>query len=205
MLARLLGWLLHNANASPPSSHRDAFYALKDRLLRRYGSRTGADIQHIRRPCWDGPCDRCSHTGIWSEFWVHLERWQLGAYPFHRPHRRTSTPPFVPVTITGSIRHADPGPLASECALWLALCFDRPLFLQLLTGSMVIRWTAWPLTLLQQAGYRLRRTWRRHGLRRCDDCGRLFLRLLQTTATRCAPCAHVSTVRVQTLGDDLPF
>jgi hypothetical protein len=207
MVVPLIGWLLHTANTHPPVNQREGFYALKQHLLERYGRRVGSDLQHITKPCWDGPCARCWGTGIWEELWVILERWQFGRYVFYRPLERLHKAPDLTATetITGYIRHADPGPLATECALWLALRFDRALFWRMLTCASHLRWTAWPLTFLQQAGYRLRRLWRRRGLRRCDDCGHLYPQLVRPWTTLCAPCTHRSNVRQQALSKDVPF
>ena len=50
-----LSWLLQRANAKPPAMTREAFFAMKDRLLRRYGQAVGTDLQHIALKCWS--CD----------------------------------------------------------------------------------------------------------------------------------------------------
>ena len=89
MYQRLLARLLHVANSSPPFD-RQSFYAVKDRLLRRHGQVVGQDVQHLRRECWgdgSGKCDphclRCYGTGVYTERWVHLSRWQWLTYTFH--------------------------------------------------------------------------------------------------------------------------
>jgi hypothetical protein len=38
MIKRILGWLLFYANTSPPHKARQAFYALKTKLLHRFGT-----------------------------------------------------------------------------------------------------------------------------------------------------------------------
>ena len=212
MLVQIIGWLLHHANAAPPPYQREAFYQLKDRLLHRYGRRTGRDVQHIVKPCWNGPCWRCGHTGIYHQFWVLLERWTLGGWTFHRPIQRFLRSPSedtgqdLPVTIEGTIRHDNPGPLATECALWLALRFDRALFRRLFFGSLVLRWTGWPLACLQQLFHRVRLAWTRYGPRRCHGCGHVFLPGHRPRDPhRCQPCESVYRLRVAELAEEIPF
>lgn len=206
MIIALVAWLLHRANASPPVNDREQFYALKDQILRRYGQQVGEDLQHIVKPCWTGPCARCGLTGIWDEFYVRLERWQLGRSVFHRPIQRLSAT-FRPVTIEGTIRHPAYGALATECALWLALVFDRPLFWRiLLHRPWSSGWSPYPLVLVEEILHALRGLWTRHGMRRCGACGRRFLGLGRPwAATRCRRCEHVWAVTQQRLADDIPF
>ena len=45
---RILAKLLHYANADPPID-RDRFYAVKDRLLSRYGRFEGHELQEIKK------------------------------------------------------------------------------------------------------------------------------------------------------------
>lgn len=133
---RLLARLLHYANAGPPWP-REAFYAVKERLLRRYGRLVDWQWQEIRKECW-GPwgewygeragclgekCPRCGGTGIFDIRWVLLERWEWCGYVFYRPvpGRDQWTQPELPVTIFGRIEHRDYGLASREAALWLFL------------------------------------------------------------------------------------
>jgi hypothetical protein len=147
-------WLLHLANSCPPPGLRREFYALKDRLLAR-GNHVGWDWQHIVDECWDCDgrgwgCARCCNTGVWRERWVALERIRLGAYIFHKPWRSTPIKPSAPVTIEGRIVHASGnGRAAREAGLWLALLFDRRLFVALLRNGRLVRPGWYPLARLQ--------------------------------------------------------
>ncbi len=206
LLVPLVAWLLHHANAHPPMHQRERFYHLKDRLLKRYGRRTGTDLQHIVKACWDGPCPRCHHTGVWEESYITLERWQLGRYPFHRPLERLAAP-RGPVTIEGYISHPGHSLRTSrECALWLALLFDRTLLWRLLTHTVSLGWTLAPLLALKQAGWAMARAWHRVGLRRCHECHGLFLALGRPAwSLRCPACEQKHALALTANADDLPF
>ena len=117
-----LAILLHYANARPPY-RRVEFYALKDRLLRRFARQAGTHWQCIRKKCW-GPygldggiygrigcqgaeCPNCDGKGIYLERWIQLEVWQWGSYTFHHPIESYGWPdphPEMP-DIFGYIRH----------------------------------------------------------------------------------------------------
>lgn len=156
----LLAVLLHYANTDP-FGDKVAFYQIKDRLLRDYGTPDGTDIQHIVKPCYqcDGsgvykgdyvdqgdrviwvsatpePCRKCGGSGKYEEFWVLLERWQFGRYPFHLPVKRV----YVESELNGIhakhriedyIEHQRPKYyLAKEALWWLLLFFDTRYFLE---------------------------------------------------------------------------
>ena len=56
----MIGRLLHIANSYPEAVDKKRFYAMKDRILRRYGRRDGFDIQHVAgKKCWS-----CDGTGV---------------------------------------------------------------------------------------------------------------------------------------------
>lgn len=171
-LSSLRCWLLHLANADPPM-HREAFYALKDRLCRRYGYFDGYDLQHLVQPCWgahgerdEGPaqshatCGRCGGTGIYRARWVRLERWQVGAFVFHRPVNSTDIPPqerqwgwgeWGREVIEGPIHHPRHGRCHAEACLWLyLLCGEWRLWGQALTTEWTSGWYAWPMLVLQR-------------------------------------------------------
>lgn len=152
-LLNLLGDVLHIANSRPPLIRQREFYALKDKLLQRYGTSDGFDVQHIKKECWScdgtgkayrdafvfgqwrsvyvGKCFRCNN-GVYHEFWVRLERYRLGRHTFHIPKERTSADPGLVMQhpmIEGYIRHHDyPGHLPLEAAFWLFLVFEPAVF-----------------------------------------------------------------------------
>jgi hypothetical protein len=156
---RLIAPLLHLANARRPHTNRErqAFYALKDPLLQRYGQRTGEALQEITRSCYgcDGTggddegmaCSRCHGTGVYDRCWVRLACWQLGPYTFHRPIERRWIKPSGAVTIHGRIQHPDVGRAGDEALLWLALLDDRGLWWQMVSTSWPGR-HRWPYPLL---------------------------------------------------------
>lgn len=152
----VLGELLHLANCNPPTGWRHEFYLLKDTLLNRYATYVGRDLQHIRKECYgcngsgkhqeehfvfgqiwytSSPCSRCGTTGVYEEFWVNLKRYRLGRHEFHCPLDRFCKEADAGIgylaVIDGYIRHPSPKYyLYAEAAFWLALLFDRPLFLR---------------------------------------------------------------------------
>jgi hypothetical protein len=143
---RLLGRFLHLANSDPGfGDERKAFYAIKDRILTRWGEPDGTDVQHIAgKTCFgcDGTgqfvhysgdqdyCERCGGSGWWRHpAWVVLQRYRLGGYSFHIPRERVYHEPQPNVTnIEGFVQHADYGVKARDAWLWLALIFDRRLW-----------------------------------------------------------------------------
>ena len=181
---RLVATLLHYANAGQPA-YRAEFYALKERLLRKYGRFCGHDLQEIKKECygehtglyeWDGckgaKCRRCRGTGIFDIRWVRLERWEWCGYSFHRPVDDTRVPPAIgTVKIFGRIEHPDYGLKSSEAVLWLyLLCAEFRLFARSLRASRYASPRWWPLLRLQALVFELAM---RFGWRRCW-CGRWF-------------------------------
>lgn len=162
MIQRLLATLLHYANSSPPCNQTE-FYALKERLLNRYGKLTDYQVQEIRKDCWgewnrygdrDGctgaKCRRCGGTGVFSVRWFYLEKREWCGFTFHRPSRELYKEVGA-VEIVGRIEHKDYGRVAKEAALWLYL----------LTGEWRLLWQAmqasrccgrflWPLLNVQR-------------------------------------------------------
>lgn len=135
MKKRIIGFLLHWANTSPPILDDKGFYRMKTRLLEKYGTKIGVDVQHILKPCWncEKGCYKCNTYGIgggvWDEFWSYLDLYTLGSYRFHVPRERVRKEPKEDITVEGFIRHKPPNfYLYSEAFYWLALFFDRPLF-----------------------------------------------------------------------------
>lgn len=187
MRQRILARLLHLANSGHPW-RRTEFYAIKERLLRRYATFRGHHMQEIRKECWGprlgwdeygdpvrgkcGPtCRQCGGTGLFDIRWVRLERWRWGKFEFHIPAGDTRVRPAGHVDIVGRIEHRDYGRLSNEAVLWLYLLagewqeFRRVM----VCGSCCGRYW-WPLTNLQRIAMRLnmKLSWRR-----CW-CGRMF-------------------------------
>jgi hypothetical protein len=165
---KLLAWLLHIANTDVGMTNRSEFYALKERLLRKYGRFAGHQIQEIKKPCW-GPwgdeygerkgcqgekCPRCRGTGVFDFRWVRLERWEWAGYVFHRPvdDSRVIPSPYPPADmILGRIEHKDYGRAANEARLWLYLiCGEWRLFGKEMKSHAYARPGWWPLTNLQR-------------------------------------------------------
>lgn len=185
----ILATLLHYANASPPSC-RTEFYRMKERLLKRYGTFCGHDLQEIRKECWGelernddwydrswlgctgASCRRCGGTGVFDIRWVRLQRWTWGKYTFHIPDGETRKPPDMPTPnlIRGLIEHPNYGRASNEAVLWLYLLFDRRLFWRSITGWCCYGRYFYPLTILQRIAMPLR--WRL-SWQRCL-CGKLF-------------------------------
>lgn len=204
---RLIAMLLHYANSSRPTQ-RTEFYALKRRLLERYGAYVGDDIQHIVKECWGrypydeghipcGPtCRKCGGTGIFAESWHVLRRYEWCGYVFHVPNHRLYSAPESPVTITGRIEHRDVGRAGDEAALWLyLLCGEWSLFWRSLRASRVCGWTWWPLLNVQKVAMEL--SMRLH--RQKCWCGKWFW----TWGSGWQICKACRKPRVSS--DDVPF
>lgn len=165
---QLLGLVLHVANTSPPILGRSEFYKLKTQLLQRHGRLVAHDWQHIVKPCW-GPdergcgekgCYRCRRRmykpGVWMEFYVWLERWQLGGYEFHVPRERVyqyegkELDPRPYNVIEGYINHDRyPNYLSKECALWLFLIFWPSVFREVFPHSGInLKYGRTPLVII---------------------------------------------------------
>jgi len=153
----ILAKLLNLANRCR-YGNRSRFYDVKKRLLHRYGTRTKGQVQHIVNQCWGeyeescGPlCRRCGGTGIYSEFWCFLERWEWGGFVFHVPMARVWFPPKEPPEIVGRIQHEETGWLGLEAALWLYLLSgELEEFFEELCDGVYCGWYAYPLLNLQR-------------------------------------------------------
>jgi hypothetical protein len=193
-----LSWLLQRANAKPPAMAREAFFAMKDRLLRRYGQAVGTDLQHIALKCWscDGSgtydhsgqtCFKCEGTGTYREFWVMLQRYRLGSRVFHRPLGKSIIRPSARPTIEGHVRHPERFKRwARPAQLALALLFDWSLF-RVLLPSLRPRWVwVWKVRLAPK---------------RCHRCGRRYLSAWSRSCYFCARCRWVRNHEVA----EVPF
>ena len=103
-----LAWLLHQANRGSCSPE---YYKIKTKLLRKFGSPAGFDLQFIEgKKCWScggtgihnkydwrtgriydrDECWSCSGTGYYKfPVWNTLQRFDFGKYTFHQPIGRT--------------------------------------------------------------------------------------------------------------------
>lgn len=170
VLQRILVRLLHLANARPPFS-RAEFYALKEKLLSKYGRFAGHDLQIIEKQCYGdgwwkdeggtpcGPtCTRCGGTGLYDVRWHRLERWEWLGYVFHRPVDSTSVRPSGnPASwIRGRIEHANHGRKSDEACLWLyILCGEWNMLWRELKGCYRYGFYAYPLLILQKIVFKV--------------------------------------------------
>jgi hypothetical protein len=166
VIIRLVAWLLYHANRNP----NQGFYQLKDKILKRYGKRTGYEIQHIKKECWTcngsgvypypsftQTCLNCGGTGIYSEFWVQLGVYRLGWRSFHIPETRFLKDPKMS-QIEGLIRHNHkPYLLSKEATLWLWLIFEPSNFLTVYAfGKHSYRFSLYPLLFVLWCGWKVK-------------------------------------------------
>lgn len=120
----MISRLLHIANSSPPSDkkRKERFYAMKQRILRWFGTEDGHDLQYIPgKKCWScegtgglyepGGCWKCDGDGWFrAPVWVVLKRWKFGRYTFHEPiqrlYRKPDTNSHPRPIIEGYVEHA---------------------------------------------------------------------------------------------------
>lgn len=138
-----VGRLLHTVNAAargyPIHQFQEEFYALKGRILAKYGQVDGTDWQEIVRSCHG--CDdcggwsrydgwSCGGTKVYSRKFIPLARHRLGAFVFHTPGIAVQQlPPGESVKFKGLVPHAKvDGDDAARAFLQLCLLFDVPLF-----------------------------------------------------------------------------
>lgn len=142
---KIIGKLLYRANRKP--YNRAVFYPLKDRLLKKYGIQLRPDLQHIEKTCWncDGSgwylpgviCTHCGGSGVWEEFWVILDKYDIGGYVFHCPRERQrelKSLKDVPIdanVIEGYIRH-NVHPKYKAAYYWLLVLFDTGYFFKMM-------------------------------------------------------------------------
>lgn len=210
-MKRIIARLLHLANARPPFMCRERFYSLKDRLLKRWGTREGYDLQRIDYACWGYgdagctgmTCTKCGGTGIYDVRKTYLDRWTFGGFPFHTISDAQYRQHVEPPTITGRIKHTDYGRWSDEAALWLFLIFDRQSFWKLMTACKPYAWQWLPLSFLQRnIGWPLGRLMGRLESRRCH-CGRRY-RIWFASLGWCV-CPRCRTPKPVPTCDDIPF
>lgn len=137
----LLPTILHHANRDPGYTTKEAFYRIKNRLIKKYGQVIGYDVQFIEgKKCfscggtgihhyydWNGlvyDTDYCwhCHNGWYKRpMWVVLEVVRVGRFTFHQPKERVyKKPDDIQVTITGYIEH-DHSDLNRICLTYIFL------------------------------------------------------------------------------------
>jgi len=193
MIARLL----HIANSRPPASKtkRERFYAMKQRILRWFGTEDGHDLQHIEgKKCWNCEgtgglyephgCWKCDGDGWFKRpMWVLLKRWKFGAYTFHEPisrlHSKPDTNSFDRQIINGYVEHASyPFKEIDRARIILSLLFD------------------WKLLWSETDDW-----WLRNAIsRRCRLCNR---HLWTVKKWQCSSCQRVKTIIEE--DHDVPF
>lgn len=125
MRIKILSWLLHHANRHTKSEY---FYAIKNRLLKKYGVHVRYDVQYIEGK----KCNSCGGEGVHPKYgydgkiydyadcyhchggWYKLPTWnilallQFGKYQFHQPYKRVYAKPLIEFPlIEGYIEHND--------------------------------------------------------------------------------------------------
>ena len=142
-----IGKLLYMANSKPYNT--SVFYPLKAKILKKYGKHTGTDYQHIVKKCWycGGTgyylpgvlCYRCVN-GIYESKWWTLEKYKIGEYSFHVPHKTPTLLKNIPLhgpgnIIQGYIRH-EQHKYYKEAYYILLFLFDIKKFLLVIWRSL---------------------------------------------------------------------
>ncbi len=136
LIKYILGFLLKFPNSSPdklPIAQRD-FYILKQKILKKFGTRIGYDKQKIETICvvCNGlgevgyiTCPNCT-SGIWKVTWIKLAVVKLGNEEFHYPRNKFSKfrPTFkYRALIDGHIEHVKSKNWHVNCSLYVLLAF----------------------------------------------------------------------------------
>lgn len=194
MIARLL----HIANSCPPANRnrKERFYAMKQRILQRFGTEDGHDIQYIPgKICFscEGTgglyephgCWKCDGDGWFkSTVWVVLKRWKLGKYTFHEPIKRHYRKPEEASShdrpmIEGYVEHASYSwKQVRRSQFILAMLFD------------------WTLLWMMSDDWWINRVI----ARKCHICNR---HLWTTKQWQCSACERVKIVLEQ--DNEIPF
>lgn len=137
----ILSWLLHHANKLPDKH----FYVIKDKILGKYGTHLGYDVQYIEgKKCfscggtgihvycgWDGEvydedyCWNCHNGWYKKPVWNVLSQVQFGNYVFHQPFKRVYEKPDIPIKfINGYIEH-EPTKYSRIALTILFLLFEK--------------------------------------------------------------------------------
>lgn len=172
----ILGFLLNLANRDADMITKDKFYPIKNRILLKYGTRVGEEIQHIRKECYscDGTgvfrcewkpkesCWSCGGTGVYEQYWTRLDKYKLGKWYFHNPTKRQYEyePLFEGVAlpvIKGYIHHDRPKyRLGREAMLWLFLMYDRSAYKKMLGSVGYCGNIRTPLVLIHSVAFKIK-------------------------------------------------
>lgn len=158
----VLAWLLHHANRHTRAYY---FYAIKKKLLSKYGTHIGYDVQYIDgKVCFncngsgidlehqveyeeyggaddeDVKCDRCVNGWFKLPLWIVLQRFQLGKYIFHTPTSKTYKKPddvdiSKNIIINGYITH-NISPYGNFALGTIYFLYDFPAFRLYFIGPM---------------------------------------------------------------------
>lgn len=192
--------LLHIANSCPPADkkNRERFYAMKQRILRWFGTEDGYDLQHIPgKMCWscEGTgglyephgCYKCDGDGWFkAPVWVLLKRWKFGRYSFHEPiqrlYQKPDTNSHARPIISGYIEHVSyPWKDIHRARFILSLLFD------------------WRLLWSETDNWWIRKVISR----KCHTCKR---RLWSTNKWQCSTCQVLSDAKTFLAQDnEVPF
>lgn len=206
-----LATLLHLANSQPPWQFKREFYAIKERLLKRYGTPDDADVQHLPgKQCWtcDGTglyskyseCRKCWGTGWYlSPVWVCLDRYRWGKYVFHMPGEVSYTKPEPDITrIFGYVEHRGYGKRSDEAFAWLCLlCGEWRLLWRWLNASYYTSFPWWPWLSVQLAIGTVSYYWERWN-RKCVGCGKM---IRGNGSWHCDACRE----ECNSVSEDIPF
>jgi len=199
MIARLL----HIANSAPPpgTERRRRFYAMKQRILRWFGTEDGYDLQHIAgKSCWScggtgefyhpHDCYKCDGTGWFKHpVWVLLKRWRFGKYVFHEPVKRFYSKAEAWVQVAKSECSIDVIDGYVEHASYSWKDIHRARFILCMLFD-------WRLLMYETANWRIRRA----VSARCYRCHR---RLWSVKQSLCSACQQPEAVIEQ--DHDIPF
>ena len=144
MMNKFLQHQLYLANTAVYPEKSDFFYPLKAKLLKRYGTEDGYDIQHIVKCCWscegDG-CYRCYQSGIYREDWHYLQNYKLGDRIYHIPVNTVHDSAVLKNEIEGLIQHDQIDLRAGVRAMyWLCLVYEPNTFWYLLRSQLTGSW-----------------------------------------------------------------
>jgi hypothetical protein len=176
----ILGWLLHLANRDVGIFYKEQFYAIKKKLLLKYGTYLGEEIQHIRKECYScdstgifkcdwklsETCFNCRGTGVYEQYWTRLDKYKLGRYTFHNPTKRQYEyePLFEKIElplIIGYIHHKSPKyRMGTEAKLWLFLIYDYAIFKKMTNGHIGYKGNIkTPLVFITALNFNIKHEW----------------------------------------------
>lgn len=142
LLIHILSWLLHQANRESSSKE---FYAVKSRILKKYGWHIGYDVQFIKGK----KCNSCGGSGVHAKYgyngriydyadcyhcncgwyklpvWNILQRLKLGNYTFHQPWQRVNEKPATEFPIIEGFIEHEPAEHGEMALFILFLLYEK--------------------------------------------------------------------------------